>query len=99
MKTETVSAIMTMAQADASMSKEPFDALAEICRGRGTIRRKRIGFRSVEKFCANRRDGPSAPSLFIDMSEITSIRLSCRKGQYDERKIQRLLNNGIEENS
>lgn len=101
MRTETVSAIMTMAQADASMSKEQLDALAEICRGRGAIRRKLIGARSVRELLGEPEGRPiSAPTLrrYVRDGKINPIRLSSRKVRYDEREVQKLLNNGIETN-
>jgi|GEM_PF-1988318 transposase len=100
MNDEVVAAIMTMAKADASMSQDRLDALAEICRGRGTIRRKLIGARSVRELLGEPEGRPiSAPTLrrYVREGKITPIRLSCRKVRYDEREIQKLLNNGIEE--
>lgn len=99
MKDEVASAILTMARADASMSKEQLDALADICRGRGTIRRKLIGARSVRELLGAPEGRPiSAPTLrrYVREGKINPIRLSCRKVRYDEREVQKLLNHGIE---
>lgn len=99
MNDSVATAILTMARADASMSKEQLDALAEICRGRGAIRRKLIGARSVRELLGEPEGRPiSAPTLrrYVREGKISPIRLSCRKVRYDEREVQKLLNNGIE---
>lgn len=96
MKPETQTAILTMARADASMSKEQLDALTEICRG--AIRRKLIRAQSARELLGAPEGRPiSAPTLrrYVREGKIKPIRLSCRKVRYDEREIQKLLNQGI----
>lgn len=99
MNESVASAILTMAKADASMSKEQLDALAEVCRGQGGVRRKLIGARSARELLGAPEGRPiSAPTLrrYVREGKINPIRLSCRKVRYDEREIQKLLNHGIE---
>lgn len=102
MNDSVATAIMTMARADASMSKEQLDALAEICRGHGTVRRKLIGAKAVRELLGGPDGKPiSAPTLrrYVKEGKINPIYLSCRKVRYDEREIQKLLNNGFEKMS
>ena len=98
MNESVATAIMTMARADASMSREQLDALAEICRGRGVIRRKLIGARSVRELLGEPEGRSiSAPTLrrYVREGKLNQIRLSSRKVRYDEREVQKLLNNGF----
>ncbi len=102
MRPDTVSAIMTMAQADGTVVPEQLEALSEICRSRGHISRKLITAEKAQAILGEPEGKPiSKPTLirYAQEGKLRPIRLSCRKVRYDEREVRKLLNNGIKINS